>query len=169
MELRAKRRNRATGGHRTRAARRENTAVGGAVRVYVEGLVFLDDPPIVGDGRQSGDARAIAVAVGKSLRIHHVDLQIAGGGEADGRCSSGRSSLGILYRVGEVHRGSCRVRRQRQRESALGIRLYGSAGNGRSRRGDQGEGQVIRVGIAQQQARRRNFDVGCRLGCVALG
>ncbi len=91
MEIHPKDGDGATGGHSRGAARRRNAAAGGTVRINPEGLVFFDDPSVVGKWCQSGDAGGIPVAGVVRLGVQNIDLEIAGGwedeGNGRGRCS----------------------------------------------------------------------------------
>ena len=79
MEIHAKDRDGASSSsHDAGAARGGNAAVGCAVRVDPESLVFFNDPAIVGKRHQCTDAGAIPVAVVERLGVQHVDLEIAG-------------------------------------------------------------------------------------------
>ena len=107
MEVHAKTGNGALarGAYNAGATWRGDAAVGSAVRVNPESLVFFNDPAIVGERRQSTDAGAIQIAVFIQLGIQHLDLQIAGGWEGDGRGSGGSPALRVLHRVIEGERG----------------------------------------------------------------
>src|SRR3974377_1834496 len=136
------------GAHNSGATRRSNAAVGGAVRVNPEGLVFFNDPAVISKRRQAADAGAKPVAVVIRLSIHHVDREIAGGWESDG-CRSGRgSSLRVLHCVTEGKYGRrCGTWRWIYHgEPALRIP---DQARGDSTRGDKGERQVARVRVAQ--------------------
>ena len=84
------------------AAGRSNAAVGSAVRVDRESLVFFDDPAIVAKRYQSSDATATQVAVVIRLGIDYIHDQIAGlrEDECHGR-GSALPPLRVLRLVGK--------------------------------------------------------------------